>query len=249
VKPVGERLVPDVPWMAHMIVEELACLSFVRDYYQGAAVLDNGCGTGHAANFMAQGGARYVVGVDVSDTAIERASRHYQHPSLRFCVMDCLALGFGAEVFDFVGSLDVIEHLAHTDQYLWEVHRTLRRGGRALISTPNKAVSSPGLDKPSWPFHVREFYLYEFRAELEAVFDQVQVWGVRIPVYESHPVRKITNLPISHIKHFLPPRIRLGIGALLRHHIKSELEIGDVLLSADNVEATHRFVALCYKAM
>lgn len=244
----GERLVPDVPWLAHMIEEELACLHFVRDCFRDCVVLDNGCGTGHVANFIAQAGARYVVGVDVSEKAIQQASTHYQQPNLSFSVMNCLALGLNPETFDFVNSLEVIEHLADTDRYLSELHRVLKRGGWAYLSTPNKAISSPGLEKPSWPFHVREFYLDEFRAVLSDVFDKVQMWGIRIPVYESHPIRKVTNSPLSRIKHVLPPQIRLGIGAFLRHRIKPALNMEDVIFSTENMEAAHRFVALCHKA-
>lgn len=246
-KGAGERLVPGVPWMQHMVTEELACLSFVRDRYQGAVVLDNGCGTGHGADYLAKEGARYVVGVDISQAAVSEASRYHRQPNLRFSVMDCLSLAFDSETFDFVSSLEVIEHLAETDRYLWEVHRALKPGGWALISTPNKAVSSPGLAKPSWPFHVREFYLAEFTAVLQAVFDRVQVWGVRIPVYDRHPVRRITGSPVSRVKHVLPPMLRLSIAAFLRHRIKAELQIKDVLLCSQHVETTDRFVALCHK--
>jgi SAM-dependent methyltransferase len=245
--PVGERLVPGVPWMQHMVTEELACLAFVRDHYQGGLVLDNGCGTGHGANYIADTGARTVVGVDISPEAIGQARNSYRRPNLSFCVMDCRSLSFDRDIFDFVSSLEVIEHLAETERYVWEVHRVLRSGGWAFISTPNKAISSPGLCKPSWPFHVREFYLPEFTALLEAVFDQVQVWGVSIPVYDRHPARRITRSPLSRIKHLLPPRIRLGIAASLRQRIKPNLETEDVLLSLEHVEAADRFVALCHK--
>ncbi len=244
----GERITPDVPWLAHMIIEEQASLNFVRDYFQECLVLDNGCGTGHIANFIAQAGARYVMGIDISQEAIFQAEAHYRRSNLTFYTMDCLALGLSSETFDFVSSMEVIEHLAPTERYLSELYRVLKQGGWAYLSTPNKAVSSPGLDKPSWPFHVREFYLDDFRTMLYTIFDSVEIWGINIPVYESHPIRKVTNSSLSRIKHILPPQLRLAIGALIRHRIKPILKIEDVSFTKTNMQKAHRFVALCYKA-
>jgi 2-polyprenyl-3-methyl-5-hydroxy-6-metoxy-1,4-benzoquinol methylase len=232
-----------------MIAEEQACLNFVQDYFQGSIALDNGCGTGHIADFIAQSGANHVIGIDISEEAILEANLHYQKPNLEFCTMNCLALGLSSEKFDFVSSLEVIEHLEFTEQYLSELHRVLKQGGWAYLSTPNKAISSPGLDKPSWPFHVREFYLDDFRAILNVVFDEVEVWGVRIPIYESHSIRKVTNSPLARIKHVLPPKLRLIIGAFLRYRIKPALEAEDVIFTKTNIEAAHRFVALAHKVL
>ena len=128
----GERLVPQVSWLAHMITEELACLHFVRDHFRDCVVLDNGCGTGHVANFIAQAGARYVVGIDISEVAIQQATTYHQQPNLSFSIMNCLALGLASETFDFVNSLEVIEHLADTDWYLSGLHRVLKRGDGAF---------------------------------------------------------------------------------------------------------------------
>ena len=243
----GERLVTNIPWLEHMIVAELAYLNFAKEYFQQKLVLDNGCGTGHGADFVAGCGARRVIGIDVSYSAVHQAKAEYSRPNLSFLVQNSLSLAFPSASFDFVSSIEVIEHLADTEVYLSEIHRVLKSGGWAYLSTPNKAVSSPNMDRPSWPFHVKEFYLPEFRSVLTGIFDQVQIWGVRIPVYESHPIRKLTKSPLSYVKHILPPKLRLGIAAFLRYKIKPALEMEDVVFSETDIETADRFVALCHK--
>ena len=243
----GERLVTSIPWLEHMIVAELAYVHFVKEYFQQRLVLDNGCGTGHVADFIASCGARRVIGVDISPAAIREAKIQYLRPNLSFLIQDSLTLAFPSTTFDFISSIEVIEHLMDTEGYLSEMHRVLKPDGWAYLSTPNKAVSSPNMDRPSWPFHVKEFYLTEFYSVLTATFAQVQIWGVRIPVYESHPIRKVTKSPLSYIKHILPPKLRLGIAAFLRYKIKPVLDIEDVVFSEADIEKADRFVALCHK--
>ncbi|MFN6992331.1 MAG: methyltransferase domain-containing protein, partial [Fervidobacterium sp.] len=41
------------------------------------------------------------------------------------------------ESFDTVVSMDVIEHLYDVDNFLSEIYRILKNGGKAIISTPN----------------------------------------------------------------------------------------------------------------
>ena len=108
----GERLVPGIPRLENMIVEELARLNFVRHHLLGQVVLDAGCGTGYATEFLAEIGARWVLGVDISEEAITCASANRSRRNLAFAVMDCTTLALDDESFDMVCSLELIEHLA-----------------------------------------------------------------------------------------------------------------------------------------
>ena len=241
----GERLVPGIPRLENMIVEELARLDFVRHHLLGQVVLDAGCGTGYATEFLAETGARWVLGVDISEEAITCATANHSRRNLAFAVMDCTTLALDDESFDMVCSLELIEHLADPEQYLAEVCRVLRPDGLYFMSTPNRRISSTPSGKASWAFHEREFAPDELRALLESYFKQVQIWGESVPVYEHHPIRKVTKSPVSHIKHLLPPKLRLWVSSSLRFWIKPRLSFGDVVFSTIHIENAPTIVALC----
>ncbi|HEC35143.1 MAG TPA: class I SAM-dependent methyltransferase [Anaerolineae bacterium] len=242
----GERLVPGSACLETMIAHELARLSHFRSWFEGRRILDAGCGAGYATAFVCENGAYMAVGVDLSEESICYAKTHYSRDSLVYGVMDCMRMGFVAECFDFVYSLDVIEHLADTEAYLSEIARVLRPGGVFLLSTPNRLVSSSKRSAPSWPFHVREFSASELREALASHFEKVTLWGEHVPVYEDHPVRRITGSRLSHIKHYLPARLRVGIASTIKWLIKPTLTPEDIVLTED-IESAPILVGLCQK--
>lgn len=88
-------------------------------------VLDLGCGTGVLTNDIA-GFAEEVVGIDQSDTMIEKARTLY--PNIEFMVMDACNLPWNGR-FDAVFSNAVLHFIKAQDQLLASVHRTLADGG------------------------------------------------------------------------------------------------------------------------
>jgi SAM-dependent methyltransferase len=245
VRFTGERLVSDIPRLQNMIVEELARLNFIRPHVQGKIVLDAGCGLAHGAAFTADSGARWVLGVDISEQALVQAIAQHRRDNLALSVMDCAHLALAKEVFDVVYSLELIEHLEDVEGYLSQVCGVLKPEGIFYLSTPNKRFSSDRQGKASWPFHHREFALEELRSLLVTFFREVEIWGEGVPVYEGHPIRKITKSSLSRIKHILPARLRLWVSSSIRHWIKPRLEFEDVVFSRDNIEDLPTFVALC----
>ncbi|MFD9906639.1 class I SAM-dependent methyltransferase [Streptomyces sp. NPDC059063] len=102
-------------------------------------VLDIGCGDGSAARAAAPllAGHR-VIGVDWSQDALRRASRHLPHV-VRGELTDG-GLPFASASADAVLFSEVIEHLVDPDSALDELRRVLRPGGHLMLSTPNLAA-------------------------------------------------------------------------------------------------------------
>ncbi len=246
-KFTGERLTPGIPRLENMILEELGRLNFIRSYFVDKIVLDAGCGAGYGTNFLAESGARWVLGIDISPEAIHYAAQNYTRSNLTFCVMDCVQLGLRSQTFDMVVSLELIEHLTQPEQFLAEVARVLRPDGLFFISTPNRKVSSTPWGKVSWPFHKHEFSFNELRELLESYFQEVQIWGSYVPVYEHHPIRKITKSPLSVVKHILPPKLRVFISTSIRFQIKPRFNLDDVIFSTEEAYQSPTLVALCVR--
>jgi SAM-dependent methyltransferase len=133
-------------------------------------VLDIACGTGHGTAVLAAAGAA-VTGADSDPGAIDRARR--RAPSARLALVEAPPVPFDDGAFDHVVSFETLEHIRRDAEFLAELHRVLAPGGRLLLSTPNRAASSPNTARPDNPYHVREYLLDELLTLLEtAGFEQ-----------------------------------------------------------------------------
>jgi len=129
-------------------IRDAACRKFVRDPGQpnclrDLRVLDIGCGGGVLCEPMAQLGAT-VVGVDPARTAIGVAKRHAMEAgvTVEYRCDTIEALAKAGETFDVVLAMEVIEHVAHSDDFLDICTGLVRPGGIVILSTINRTWKS-----------------------------------------------------------------------------------------------------------
>lgn len=97
--------------------------------------LDYGCGWGHFA-IEAEARGYNVTGIDLSENEINICKLIYPESNrLRFEQKSIQELPDNS--FDIVLSSQVIEHVHNCGNYLNEINRVLKKGGRLIISTPN----------------------------------------------------------------------------------------------------------------
>jgi SAM-dependent methyltransferase len=103
----------------------------------GGVLVDLGCDDGgHTLEFAAAARARRVCGVDV----VEERGAAARERGVDFTLADLnVPLPYSDASFDVVVSNQVIEHLTDTDSFVHELHRVLRPGGIAVVSTENLA--------------------------------------------------------------------------------------------------------------
>jgi SAM-dependent methyltransferase len=98
---------------------------------EGRTVIDFGCGDGADAVEMARSGARAVIGVDIRQDALDRATALAQSAGVadrcRFALEP-------SESADVIVSLDSFEHFADPQAILQIMHRWLAPGGRVITS-------------------------------------------------------------------------------------------------------------------
>ncbi|WP_319546340.1 class I SAM-dependent methyltransferase [Ruegeria conchae] len=101
----------------------------------GDRVLDIGSGPGFLAAQMANqaGPDGEVIGIDISEQMVERASQRSEHDWLSYRCADATALPFENNYFDVVVSTQVAEYVPDVERFCSEVFRVLKRGGRGLI--------------------------------------------------------------------------------------------------------------------
>lgn len=173
----GERVVPDDVTHKDLYFEHIARYAFASQFTSGKTVLDVGCGTGYGSAFLACSGATSVVAGDISEDAIAYAMDRFQLSNLNYSLIDATTLQFENQSFDVCVSFEVIEHLEDDESYLSEVYRVLKDEGIFIVSTPNKLLSSPEVEKPYNPFHIREYTAEHLLRTLSNQFPHVQLFG------------------------------------------------------------------------
>jgi 2-polyprenyl-3-methyl-5-hydroxy-6-metoxy-1,4-benzoquinol methylase len=128
----------------------------VEELKRGIDVLDVGCGSGRAMNFMAKAFPRsWFTGFDISEEAVEAARLEAELQRLtnvRFEVRDVAALD-GAEQYDLVTAFDTIHDQAQPAQVLKGIAAALRPEGRLLMQDiRGSSHVQMNLDHPVAPF-------------------------------------------------------------------------------------------------
>lgn len=97
-----------------------------------ARVLDVGCGVGQVLARLLQQGFE-VYGVDVSKPNIERASKI----CTKALLYDGKHLPFEDNFFDSAGAFNVLEHVEEPENFIFELVRVVKPGGKVVLSSPN----------------------------------------------------------------------------------------------------------------
>jgi ubiquinone/menaquinone biosynthesis C-methylase UbiE len=138
--------------------------------------LDLGCGDG-VMLYKAMLAGMQIVGIDLSYNGLVLAheqieARMKYNPHL--VNASCYCLPFPDHIFDYVLSIEAIEHLSEPEQYLSEIKRILRPAGMVALTTPHRKESGILRD----PSHIREYTGPELVALLKAYFSNVVIWGM-----------------------------------------------------------------------
>ena len=163
-------------------------------------VLEIGTGTGYGIDIIAPMCSRFVT---MDKTRSEELGAMPANVEFKEGVVP--PLPFADESFDCVVSFQVIEHIERDKEFVREVRRVLKKGGKFIVSTPNRPMS---LTRNPW--HVREYNAEQFSALLSE-FSTVEAMGVggneRVwSYYEKNreSVRRITRFDIFRMQWWMP---------------------------------------------
>jgi ubiquinone/menaquinone biosynthesis C-methylase UbiE len=124
---------------AQRISEELA---------DGDRVLEIAPGPGYLAIELAKRRNLRITGLDISETfvAIARANAQSAGADIDFQRGDVSAMPFENETFDFLMCTSAFKNFSEPLKALNEMHRVLKRGGKAWISDLRRDVSNETID-------------------------------------------------------------------------------------------------------
>jgi 2-polyprenyl-3-methyl-5-hydroxy-6-metoxy-1,4-benzoquinol methylase len=172
--------------------------------YVGGDVLEVGCGEGRGINVLMQHAETFTAVDKLQDVV---AGLQTKYPSATFRSMNIPPLKeLSDSAYDCVVSFQVIEHIQDDRLFLKEIHRVLKVGGVALITTPNRSMS---LTRNPW--HIREYLPEELKSLASSIFSRVELKGITgndkvMQYYEQNKksVERIARFDIFNLQHRLP---------------------------------------------
>jgi len=190
-------------------------------------ILDLGCGRGWLSRSLAARGE--VLGADVTAAAVERARELF--PGLRFERADVegLLASRGEASFDLVVASEVLEHVGDGDKpaFLRGVHRLLRPGGHAILTTPRGELWPAWQKSRDWRQPVEAWVSEKELDRLAAAAGFDVVRRTRAHVYGITPAsRVLASRAFCSLARALPALERLSLpfriyqAVLLRRNAK-----------------------------
>jgi len=112
-------------------------IGLVRKYGKGRdSVLELGCGDGHMAQYV----KGMYTGIDLSEDMMKQ--NKYLKDGDTVVAGDAQQLKFNNDEFDFVFTINLLEHVNQPLDVVREIQRVLKPGGIAFMITPNGDIES-----------------------------------------------------------------------------------------------------------
>jgi ubiquinone/menaquinone biosynthesis C-methylase UbiE len=171
-KSTGERLITDYS-MGKGAIEHLHRYAITIPFITKKKVLDIASGEGYGTNIMAQY-ASSIIGVDISDEAVNHAKEKYKKHNLNYIVGSAFEIPLEDNSVDVVVSFETLEHHDKHDEMFKEIKRVLNSTGILIISTPQKE-NYHAVD-PNNVFHIKELTGDEFNSLVNKYFTNYKIF-------------------------------------------------------------------------
>jgi ubiquinone/menaquinone biosynthesis C-methylase UbiE len=225
---------------------------FTKDYVFRQTVLDAGCGNGYGAYYLSRWAER-VIGLDISAEAITYAQAHHQRENIQYVRGHCALLPFHDHTFDMICSFEVIEHIPDYSGFLAEMERTLKPGGMAVISTPNKQMSFSPVKTSANPYHLHEFSAEDFKDLLRPHFRGVTLYGQKgseklKEVFQGNRFKRfLAKIDFLGVHRFLPEKVYEKWARILGFAIQKDITEDDYFFVNSEIDTAEQLVAVCKK--
>lgn len=134
-------------------------------------VLEIGTGSGYGIEIISPVADEFLTIDKFETSALEKIKGH---ENVKFLQMNIPPLtGLEDNTFDFVITFQVIEHIKKDSEFVKEIHRVLKPGGKLIVTTPNKTMS---ISRNPW--HIREYKIDELKNMLGKIYSSVDAKGV-----------------------------------------------------------------------
>jgi SAM-dependent methyltransferase len=193
---------------AYLIAQHLVRYSAAMRFVRGKRVLDVACGSGYGVKLLSDWGAKEVVGIDVSESAIASALSLFSGKNRQFLVGDAEEL-FSVlskkNRFDVITCFETIEHLERPEKLLEAISVFASENGIVFISCPNDAMfKEHGMQSE---FHAAVYDFEKFKNLTETHLGKAAGWLLGSPIYgelnyviDSEAIQRATPESMSIFK-------------------------------------------------
>ncbi len=225
----SENHVADNPIHQRLLKAYYEALPFVK-----GTLLEIGCGEGRGIELLAPKADKYIA-IDKIGEIFDYILK--KHPEIEFHnILVPPITPIADNSIDTLVTFQVIEHIKDDDQYVKEIYRVLKPGGKAIISTPNINLS---LTRNPW--HEREYTPQQFRELCAKYFADIKAFGIsgneKVWQYfeeNKKSVAKITKWDIFNLQYKLPNSVLRIPYDILNRRNRNKLRSGNTALS-DNI--------------
>jgi 2-polyprenyl-3-methyl-5-hydroxy-6-metoxy-1,4-benzoquinol methylase len=156
-------------------ISDIKRLDFIADVLSkslptGATVLDVGCGNGIISRSLGRKGFK-VLGIDVSEKAIEKAKQLNDLSNVNFQVMSAEQLAVSSEKYHAVVCSEVLEHLHEPQKLLQVLYQSLKNEGVLIVTVPNgKGPREVLVTKPTQNLRRKNNWMWRFVQWIKKLF-------------------------------------------------------------------------------
>ena len=224
----SDQLVSDNP-----IHQRLLQAYYLAMPYVSGSLLELGCGEGRGVALLSPLVEHYTA-LDKIQEVIDKLKPKFPEVTFEQAVFPPFS-NLSDNTFDSIVSFQVIEHVKEDAEFLAEIHRVLKPGGTAVLTTPNIKKT---LTRNPW--HVREYTAQQLTDLAKKYFSEVEMKGVagneKVMEYYAQnkkSVERITRFDILNLQYRLPaPILRIPYDILNRMN-RNKLNKGNTGLVAE----------------
>ncbi|NLT95835.1 MAG: class I SAM-dependent methyltransferase [Clostridia bacterium] len=163
---------------------------------KGADVLEVAPGPGYLAIELAKRGFK-VTGIDISPDFVKIAKQNAKEAnvSVNFLEGNASRLPFGDRSFDFIVCSAAFKNFKEPVKALWEMHRVLKQGGKALIIDMNREATNDDINKEvskmkGFDKHFVKFSFKTFLKQSAYTEDEFEAMILETP-FDRYSIRKV----------------------------------------------------------
>ena len=224
----SDKITSDNPLHQRLYKAYVEALPFIK-----GDVLELGCGEGRGIGLI-QEKAKSFTAIDKIESAVKNLQKKYPYHKFYGSSFPPVTL-FPDNSFDTIISFQVIEHIKDDVLFIKEIYRLLKKGGIALITTPNILMT---LTRNPW--HIREYSSKTLEAIVSKSFSNFDIKGLRgndkVKNYydaNKESVQKFKRMDILNLEKYLPSIIYKIPYELLNRLNRNKLESkNDTLVSS-----------------